>query len=182
MLAPARRRPCVSLSTSGPVPALMLASWPRRRAWPPPPACVLRAFRDRRLQTATAGWSAPDRCSISSVAEALRRMPMRRREFVSLLGTSAIWPVAVLALFDRMRRIGVLMGFTNDAEGQARITARRLRRMWQAGNWPLSWRPGVSLPHSQPRLRDRRSRLCSGSAATRSGPAWSSVSTGRAAI
>ncbi|HWX28287.1 MAG TPA: ABC transporter substrate-binding protein [Steroidobacteraceae bacterium] len=53
---------------------------------------------------------------------------MRRRDFVTLLGsTAATWPLAARAQQpDRVRRIGVLMGFAeSDSEGQAFIAAFR---------------------------------------------------------
>jgi putative ABC transport system substrate-binding protein len=44
---------------------------------------------------------------------------MRRRDFITLLGGAAVWPVAVRAQQpERMRRVGVLMGAANDAVAQ----------------------------------------------------------------
>src|SRR5262245_1651192 len=50
---------------------------------------------------------------------------MRRRDFFTLLGVAAAWPIAVLAQQgERMRRIGVLMNFAaDDPAAQARLTA-----------------------------------------------------------
>src|SRR5262245_47057597 len=53
---------------------------------------------------------------------------MRRREFITLLGGAAVvWPLGARAQqSERMRRIGVLMGYAeNDSEAQAWVAAFR---------------------------------------------------------
>lgn len=63
---------------------------------------------------------------------------MKRREFISLLGSAATWPLAARAQSpDRLRRVALLMGFSpGDAEGKASASAfqRRLEELgWQDG-------------------------------------------------
>ena len=63
---------------------------------------------------------------------------MRRRDFITVLGGVAAWPLAARAQpSDRMRRIGVLMGLSeSDSEAQTRIAAFR------EGLQKLGWTEG----------------------------------------
>src|SRR5262245_25613576 len=67
-----------------------------------------------------------------------RGAAMRRREFITILGAAATWPLAAHAQqSDRVRRIGVLMAATaDDPEYHARIAAfqQRLQQLgWSDG-------------------------------------------------
>ena len=66
---------------------------------------------------------------------------MRRRQFITLLGGAAVWPLAAHAQpSDRMRRIAVLMNNAeDDPEGQARAAAFR------EGLQALGWTEGRNL-------------------------------------
>ena len=66
---------------------------------------------------------------------------MRRREFITLLGVAAAWPLVARAQQpDRMRRIGVLMGYAeDDSEAQAWVAAFR------EGLQKLGWTEGRSI-------------------------------------
>ena len=64
-----------------------------------------------------------------------------RRKFLATLlgGAAAAWPLGARAQPDRMRRIGVLMGFADDAEGQARVKGL------QQGLEELGWIEGRNV-------------------------------------
>ena len=69
-------------------------------------------------------------------------LPLRRRKFITLLGTAAAsWPLAARAQQgERVRRIGVLMTTAaDDPEGQARIAA------FLQGLQQLGWADGRNV-------------------------------------
>ena len=80
---------------------------------------------------------------------------MRRREFITLLGSTAAWPLVAKAQQpDRMRRIGFVVGATaaSDEEGQARIDAFRqameLLGWTTRRNLQIEYRWGMADPAS----------------------------------
>jgi putative tryptophan/tyrosine transport system substrate-binding protein len=68
---------------------------------------------------------------------------LRRRDFITLLGGAAAWPLAVRAQSQqRMRRIGVLMNLSvDDPEGLSRLAA--FHQGLQEGGWTIDYRWGA---------------------------------------
>ena len=77
---------------------------------------------------------------------------MKRREFITLLGGAAAWPLAARAQqAERMRRIGVLMSFAaSDPESQLRLAA------FEKGLQDLGWVEGRNLRTEYRWARRRR--------------------------
>jgi putative ABC transport system substrate-binding protein len=80
---------------------------------------------------------------------------MRRRQFITLLGGAATWPLAVRAQGDRVRRVGVLMSTgERDPESQLRLGAFReaLQKLgWAEGrNLRIEYRWGGGSIESAP--------------------------------
>jgi putative tryptophan/tyrosine transport system substrate-binding protein len=69
---------------------------------------------------------------------------MRRRKFITGVVAATLFPVRVGAQQPgRMKRIGVLMGVANDAEGQARLTS--FLRGLQALGWTEGWNAQIEV-------------------------------------
>ena len=67
-------------------------------------------------------------------------LDMRRRDFITLFGGAAAWPLMARAQQgERVRRIGLLMGTSDDQEGQARVTALK------QGLQELGWTDGRNI-------------------------------------
>src|SRR5262245_12391145 len=65
---------------------------------------------------------------------------LKRREFITLLGGAAAWPVTARAQQgERMRRIGVQIGSVDDTDAKARL------RAFQQGLQQLGWTEGRNV-------------------------------------
>jgi putative ABC transport system substrate-binding protein len=65
---------------------------------------------------------------------------MKRREFITLLGGTAAWPMTVLAQQPaKMKRVGVLVAIADGPEGQSRL------RAFQKGLQDLGWLEGQNV-------------------------------------
>src|SRR5437879_2381839 len=85
---------------------------------------------------------------------------MRRREFITLLGATAAWPLSARAQPNRVRRIGVLLVLNEgDPQEEALTTAfvRGLQKFgWTAGtNVMIDYRWGGWRPRPNSALRGR---------------------------
>jgi putative ABC transport system substrate-binding protein len=78
-------------------------------------------------------------------------LSIRRRDFITLLGSAAAWPIAATGQQDRARRIGVLLNSAaNDPQQQSYVTAfeQVLRSLgWRLGqNLEIEYRWSAGIP------------------------------------
>jgi putative tryptophan/tyrosine transport system substrate-binding protein len=71
----------------------------------------------------------------------MKYVRVRRREFITLLGSAAAWPFAAHAQSDRVRRIGVMIGGTGEHDMQSRAWIAA----FQQGLKELGWIEGRNL-------------------------------------
>src|SRR5262245_6867329 len=83
----------------------------------------------------------PYRGVLSFLSKAREHQAVKRRQFISLLGSAAAWPVAAWAQqSERMRRIGVLIAVAaDDPQSQRRMTA------FVQGLQELGWTDGRNV-------------------------------------
>ena len=83
---------------------------------------------------------------------------MRRREFLSVLGAAAAWPIVARAQqTDRLRRIGVLMGYAeSDPDAQAKLAAFREGLQKLVATATSGWTRAGRYPVTKSRCNDWR--------------------------
>jgi hypothetical protein len=62
-----------------------------------------------------------------AISPQLQGGEMKRRDFITLLGCSPVWPLAARAQSERLRRIGIVMGVAANDPGARSECQRRLR-------------------------------------------------------
>src|SRR5256885_4446720 len=79
-------------------------------------------------------------CCLSGQGLQMQVDRLKRRDFITLLGGAAAWPLAARAQGERVRRIGVMPpGTENDSETRARLVA--LRQSLEL----LGWKEGHNI-------------------------------------
>src|SRR5262252_6325572 len=110
--------------------------------------------RRRRNNAEAAGLFHPT-CYTSSVILGLGVSPMRRRQFIALLGSGvAGWPLAARAQSERVRRIGILMPYPKD-DPEMGIRVRAFREELAK----LGWTDGATVQFDERWTADHMDRV-----------------------